>query len=578
LLGILKAGGAYVPMAIDAPAARIAAQLSESGARIVVTTESLAGLLPAEVTVVALDRDAATLSGQPAKAPDVTVGPDNLAYVLYTSGSTGTPKGVAVTHANIVHYARAISRVLAGMPVAAQGDGLGALAGWHIGLASTLAADLGNTSVYPALFGGATLHVLSKETTTQPAQYAAYVAAHPLDLLKITPNHIVALTNNATGSTLAQLLPSKWLVTGGEALSLDVAQSFVNANGCRVLNHYGPTETTVGVCTFEVTDASLKAVRDAGAQTVPVGAPLVNTRAYVVDSYGQPQPIGVPGELWFGGAGVTRGYLNRADLTTERFVAEPGVHGSVAYRTGDRARRLTDGAIEFLGRTDDQVKVRGYRVELGEIEQALARHPSVAQAVVLVATADGAEPALAAYVVQAERAGYAASHAERPSLDTLREWTATQVPDYMVPQSIVFIDAVPLTPNGKVDRRALASLGVASAAAEYVAPRTDTETSLAQVWAEVLKKERVGVTDNFLDLGGHSLMAIRVLGKISKTFGVRLPLRTLFDAPTVEKLSAVIDTERASSTASSTISASSRDAYRVRGMPSSGGSTPSSAS
>ena len=255
----------------------------------------------------------------------------------------------------------------------------------------------------------------------------------------------------------------------------------------------------------------------------------------MVDAHGNAQPVGVPGELLLGGAGVARGYLGRDDLTAERFVQHQGER---VYRTGDRARRLADGTLEFLGRADDQVKVRGYRVELGEVEGVLGAHPGVARAVVVLR-----DEALVAYAVPTP-GGYAASHAERPTPEALGAWLAGQLPEYMLPNAVVLLDALPLTPNGKVDRAALpAPEGGPAAVDRFVAPRTPTEETIARVWRDVLKKERVGVADSFLDLGGHSLLAIRVLGRISKELGVRLPLRALFDTPTVAQVAEVVDTE-----------------------------------
>ncbi len=543
LLGILKAGGAYMPLSVDAPTARLTQQLAESGAATVVTSAPLASKLPASTRVVVVDRDvaAATEAELPAAPPQ---SPNSLAYVLFTSGSTGTPKGVAVSHANAVHYARAISRVLADVPARASGDGFAALDGWRFGLASTLAADLGNTSLLPALAAGGTLHVLDQATTTEPARFAAYVAEHPLDVLKLTPSHAAALIAGVSEDALAALLPARWLVLGGEALRVDFARSLLRAAGtrCRVLNHYGPTETTVGTCTFEVTPSALEALESRGAGSVPIGRPLANTHTYVLDAAGQRVPVGVPGELWLGGAGVATGYLNRDDLTTQRFVsmAFDGNTAERLYRTGDRVRRLPDGTLEFLGRADDQVKVRGYRVELGEIELSLRAHPGVAQAVVVLAD-PGPAARLIAYVVP-RADGYAVSHGDRATGERLREWVAAQLPEYMVPSVVVLLDTLPLTANGKVDRAALPAPDAADVDA-FVAPRTPVEEQLAAIWAEVLKRDRVGATDNFIALGGHSLLAIRVLGKISRAFKLRLPLRALFDAPTVEELAELVEVE-----------------------------------
>src|SRR5258707_8224689 len=535
LLGILEAGGAYVPLSVDAPPARLATQLGECGARLVVTTGSLVERLPASVQSVALDRDATLLAALPTSAPDRRGSPQDIAYILYTSGSTGTPKGVAVTNANAVNYARAVSRVLAGK------DGLAAVDGWHFGMVSTLSADLGNTSLLPALLGGGTLHVLGREQASEPARFADYVSLHPLDVLKITPNHLAALAAGRQGNALAALLPARWVVTGGEAFRLELAEVLLGARRCRVLNHYGPTETTVGACTFEVTSESLDVARRAGAGTVPIGGPLANVHAHVADVHGNEQPPEIPGELLIGGAGVASGYFRRPELTAERFVAWREENDTErVYRTGDRVRRLLGGAIEFLGRTDDQVKVRGHRVEPGDVTHALCSHPGVAHAAVVALNDE-----LVAYAVP-KAAGYAVSHGDRPSVENLRAHLAAQLPEYMLPRAIVLLDALPLTSNGKVDRSKLPSPDAVAAGGDgYVEPRTDTERQLAAIWTEVLRRDRVGLTDKFLALGGHSLLAIRMLGKISKSFGVRLPLRLLFENATVEGLASAIERAKA---------------------------------
>ena len=542
LIGILKAGGCYVPLSEDAPVSRLAHQLGECGAKVTVTTSAMASKLPAGVAAMVLD------SVAPNAWPDANAAAvpqaEHLAYVLYTSGSTGVPKGVAITHANAVHYARAVSRVLGDVPPSQPGDGFAVLDGLRFGMLTTLAADLGNTSLLPALLSGATLHVLPKEVTTEPARFAEYASMNALDVLKLTPNHLMALLAGKSGAELTALLPQRWVVLGGEALRPEVARVLLGANACRVLNHYGPTETTVGVCTFEATASSLEVVAALGALTVPVGSPLANTRAYVVDANGNDQPVAIPGELLLGGAGVARGYFGRPELTSERFA---DLRGDRVYRTGDRVRRLSDGAIEFLGRADDQVKVRGFRVELGEISLALHAHPGVDRAEVVL-WQNGDEAQLVAYVV-ARQGGYAVSHADRPTPERLREWIEGQLPEHMVPSAVVLLDQMPLTANGKVDRNALPEPGAVETAAgdTYIAPRTPIEEQMCAIWADVLKRDRIGVRDNFLALGGHSLLAIRVLGKISKAFGVRLPLRSLFETPTVEALSAAIDRARAGS-------------------------------
>ncbi len=533
MLGILKAGACYVPLPPDLPAARRLQQLRESGAKVLLTLTAAAGDAPSDVTVITLDGEAAVLDAHSDANPKGAVRASSPAYVLFTSGSTGVPKGVTVTHANAVHYARAISRVLGDVPADAVGDGFGKLDGWEFALASTLGADLGNTSLLTSLLAGGTLHVLSKDVTTEPARYAEYVAKHPIDVIKITPNHFKALVAGKEGGELSALLPHRWIVFGGEMLRPEIARTMLGANRARVLNHYGPTETTVGVLTFEATPKSIDAAAALGAQSVPLGRPLSNTSVYVVDGSGREQPVGVPGELVIGGMGVAQGYLKRPDLTAEKFSVRSGER---VYRTGDRVRRLADGTIEFLGRGDDQVKVRGYRVELGEVEAALRAHPGVENGVVVLRDAQ-----LVAYAVP-KHEGYAVSHSDRPTPEKISEWLAAQLPEYMVPSAVMLLDTLPLTPNGKIDRAKLPEARTGEPdAPTFVEPRTPTETQLAVIWSEVLKRDKVGVTDNFLALGGHSLLAIRLLGKISKAFGVRLPLRSLFESPTVEAIAAAVD-------------------------------------
>ncbi|HEU5220243.1 MAG TPA: amino acid adenylation domain-containing protein, partial [Gemmatimonadales bacterium] len=511
MTGILASGAAYVPLLPEVPAARLSQQCAESGVKLVVTDAAHEGSLPPDVTRVCLDRDAATLAAHPATAPGSGATAESLAYVLFTSGSTGVPKGVAVTHRNLVHYTRAISRTLE-LPLDRTGQ-----APWHFGTVSTLGADLGHTSVFPSLCSGGTLHVLPGDVILDATKFQAYVQAYPLDLLKITPSHFRAL---AGPEAAAEHLPTRWLVLGGEACPWDVVEQVLERGRCRVLNHYGPTEATVGACTLALNDTDTCRKQ---TPTVPIGRPLPNVTAHVLEPSGLPAPVGVPGELFIGGAGVARGYLHRDDLTRERFVAR---NGERLYRTGDRVRRLATGDIEFLGRLDLQVKIRGNRVELGEIEAVLERHPAVTQAAVILAG-----DLLVAYLM-----GTGLDDA------ALAAYVRTAVPDYMVPQAWVHLDQLPLNANGKVDRKALPvpSRGAVGASANG-APRSDTERALATLWAEILKKPVVGRDDDFMALGGHSLLAIRLMGRIAKQFGVRLPLRVLFEAGTVARLAEALE-------------------------------------
>ncbi|MBD5633867.1 MAG: amino acid adenylation domain-containing protein, partial [Candidatus Eremiobacteraeota bacterium] len=398
VLAIWRAGAAYAPMGCDAPPLRIAEQLEAIACRHVVTNGAAARLAPAGVRAILVDGDDAPFVVSPLPLP-ASLDAASLAYVLFTSGTSGVPKAVGVTHANLANYVRAMSRVFADVPATASDES--SHADLRFATVSTFAADLGNTAIFPALCAGGTLHVVPFDVATDAARFATYVRAERIDVLKITPSHMQALLAATLASERATLLPARWLVLGGERFGWELAEMLEAAragSACRILNHYGPTETTVGALTFELTAASADAARALGAQSVPVGRPLANLSAHVCDANGGTLPVGIPGELRLAGAGVSRGYLNDPELTARRFVPFAG-YGR-AYRTGDRVRRLPTGDIEFIERTDTQVKLRGFRIELGDVERALATLPGVAQvAVVLRADEAGAEPALVAFVV-----------------------------------------------------------------------------------------------------------------------------------------------------------------------------------
>ena len=511
LLGVMKAGGGYVPINFAHPPGRIAHQLAEAGVRVLVTEAELVEHLPEQdtTTVVCVDRDAERIATRPSEDPPRSSRPADLAYVIYTSGSTGLPKGVAVTHANLDNYTAAIV------------ERLGASEAMGFALVSEISTDLGNTAVFPPLVTGGCLHVIDNETAMDGGALAAYAAEHPIDVVKITPTHLRALL-----AADERVLPRRWLVVGGEALSWELVERIEAAgSGCRVLNHYGPTETTVGCCTFEVKPGAQRPP----SATVPIGRPLPGARAYVLDAQLEPVPVGVAGELCVGGAGVARGYVNRPDETAERFAEDP--QGGRMYRTGDRVRFLRDGSIEFLGRLDHQLKIRGYRVEPGEIETALARHPAIREAAVVpVGDGDG-DPRLVAYFVAASE----------PSLDDLREFLAQSLPEYMLPSRWVPIGAFPLTPSGKVDRLALPDPDSVQSQrrVEFVAPRDEVETEIAAIWSALLGVEDVGVLDDFFALGGHSLLATQAIMRIRRVYG-EIPLGALFNSPTVGALADVI--------------------------------------
>jgi len=516
LLGILKAGGAYLPLHHEHPRARLGQQLETAGAGVIVSQAPLLGHLPEfSGQIICLDRDRAALDGEPETAPDVPVGDDQLAYVIYTSGSTGTPKGVGVTHSNLVNYATFIAGALG-----ADREPL------SFGLVTSISTDLGNTSVFGALCSGGTLVLLSPAAVADGAVMARELERSPIDVLKITPSHIGALL--AGGE--AGVLPRRRLVLGGERAPWDLIARVRERSQVPILNHYGPTEATIGCCTFPVGDGP----GPFSPATVPIGRPIANSSCYVLDDALKPVPLGVAGRLFIGGAGIARGYVGQPELTAERFGPDPfaGQPDARMYETGDLARWLPDGNLEFLGRDDEQIKVRGYRVEPAEVESALRSHPAVSDAVIVTQPGASGDVRLIAYCATTGAV----------SQEELRGHLADWLPEFMIPSVIAALDALPRTPSGKVDRRALPDPATlpGQAASDYVAPRTPIEEAVAAMWAETLGLERVGVTEDFFEIGGHSLVATQVVAQVRSGLAVDLPLHSLFTCPTVESLAAEI--------------------------------------
>ncbi|MDQ3257842.1 MAG: amino acid adenylation domain-containing protein, partial [Acidobacteriota bacterium] len=403
LLGILKAGAAYLPLNTEHPGARLLHQLTDAGAAVLVTHERVAANVPEYGgRVLRLDRDWEQVAAESKSNPQPTATPEDLAYVIYTSGSTGVPKGVAVRHRNLVNYAEAICRQLK-----ANSDGAGDATQWQYASVTTISADLGNTTIYAALASGGCLHLVSYEVATDAEHFGRYMSEQRVDVLKIVPSHLSALLASTTAGR--QVLPRRYLVMGGEALTWELvrrvrASMGEHQQGCRLINHYGPTETTVGVLTNHLGEMDDEKVAEQTA-TVPVGRPIANTQAYILDQRLEPVPVGVPGDLYIGGEGVAAGYLNQAEQTRERFIndpfsAESGTDtGARLYKTGDLARYLTDGKIEYLGRRDQQVKIRGHRVELGEVEAVLREHRGVREAVVIAREDQPGDLRIVAYIV-----------------------------------------------------------------------------------------------------------------------------------------------------------------------------------
>jgi amino acid adenylation domain-containing protein len=554
VLGILKAGGAYIPLNADNPRARLQQQLE--GATALITEAKFTAQMPEfSGTTLVLDRDQKLWAGEPKSNPEVNTTPENLVYVIYTSGSTGVPKGVAVRHRNLVNYADFITKKL---HLRNYPEGL------QFATVSTLGADLGNTCIYPSLISGGTLHVVAYETSTDPRRLAGYFGKHPVDVLKIVPSHLQALLQSEEAG---RLLPRQYLIMGGEALTPQLVEKITSLNpSCEILNHYGPTETTVGSLTLELKNYDW---RRSPLSTIPIGRPIQNTQAYVLDQNLEPVAVGVTGELYIAGAGVTGGYLGQPEKTAERFLKNPFSRDAdqKMYRTGDLARYSEDGLIEFLGRGDDQVKIRGFRIELGEIEAVLARHAAVKQAVVLARSADASDAAsekrLLAYVVlhrDKSMNGHASSSEE------LRHHLQQHLPDYMLPQAVVILPKLPLNSNGKLDRQALPEPEQA-AQRTYVAPRTATEQTIAEIWAEVLRRDKnqISVDDNFFDLGGHSLLATQVVSRLRQRFLVEVPMRGIFDRPSISALAELVDHSEATVGEAEEIAITpvSREAFRA---------------
>ena len=510
LLGILKAGGAYVPLDPSNPPARLAFVFSDTAAPVLVTRQALvAALPPFNGHVLCVDRDAVAIAAQSSTNPSGTATANTLAYVMYTSGSTGAPKGVAVGH-------RGIARLVCNT------DYVTIDSADCVAQISNTAFDAATFEIWGALVNGASLAIIPRDVTLNAPRLVEELRHRRVSIMFLT----TALFNEVVRHHADAFAGVKQLFFGGEAVDPHWVGECLRAGAPqRLLHVYGPTEcTTFSTCYLVETVAP-------DARTISIGKPIANTVLYVLDQYLRPVPVGVPGELYVGGDGLARGYWNRPRLTPESFVPDPfsGVPAARMYRTGDRVRYLVDGNLEFLGRLDHQVKIRGFRIELGEIETVLARHPAVRHAAVLARQDMHVDTQLVAYLVLADPTA--------TDIELLRAHLRTYLPDYMHPATFVVLDELPRTPTGKLDRHALpAPHFVRERTGETSPPRNAFEELIAEVWREVLRVERIGVHDNFFEVGGHSLLATQIVTRLSKLMQMEVPLRVMFEAPTIAQL------------------------------------------
>jgi amino acid adenylation domain-containing protein len=527
VLGTLKAGGAYLPLDPSYPRERLALMLKDAGAPVLLTQETLRERLPADSrTVICLDTDWGAIATESEANLDNQSTADNLAYVIYTSGSAGTPKGVSVLHRGVVRLVKETNYASFGPD--------------EVFLQfAPISFDASTFEVWGSLLNGAQLAVMSPGLRSLEELGAA------LKQSEVTTLWLTAeLFHQMVETQLENLRGVRQLLAGGDVLSVPAVEKVARElTDCQLINGYGPTENTTFTCCYDIKP------RERFSVSVPIGKPISNTQVFILDDGMEPVPVGVAGELYIGGDGLARGYLHDVAMTAEKFVPNPFSieGGGCLYRTGDRALYRANGDIQFLGRIDDQVKVRGYRIELGEIETVLSAHPSIRQNVVIAREDRPGEKRLVAYVVLSEEV--------ETIISDLRRWLKRQLPDYMVPSSFVVLDELPVTVTGKLDRRALpAPDGKQFLENAFVAPRDTLELLLTKTWEKVLEVQPIGVKDNFFDLGGHSLLGVRLFAQIEKVYGKRLPMTTLFQAPTVEQMASLLNEENWSPSWSSLVS------------------------
>lgn len=514
ILGVLKAGGVYVPLDPDYPEARLQLMIRGAPMRILITSAELArrrnlSSMAAAPDLLILDREWAAIERESSPRLDNTADPENLAYVIFTSGSAGAPKAVMVPHRGVCNY------------LMWRHDYFPLTAADRVLQTSSFSFDDSVWELFEPLSVGASVIIPEGDEFQDPSQLVSLMAKHRITAACFVPSLLDAVIEDPAFAACRDL---RRVTTGGETLSAQLRNRFIGRSACRLYNGYGPTEATIAA-TFFSCDGDL------AEAPVPIGRPIANAQIYILDAHLCPVPAGLPGEIYIGGAGVCRGYLNNPEDTAANFIPDPfaGKADRRLYKTGDWGRYLSDGSIQFLGRRDHQVKIRGYRIELDEVERALARHSHVRQAVVTVAEPRSGDKRLVAYYVARSRS------AERTT-NELRSFLTARLPSYMVPSAFVPLGSLPLTRNGKVDRRALAAAKELEHALSsgYVPARSALEQTLVDLWTDLLGPSQIGVRDNFFEQGGHSLLATRLITRLRETFGVDLQLRAVFEHPTIE--------------------------------------------
>jgi amino acid adenylation domain-containing protein len=537
IMGILKAGGAYVPLDPSYPAERLRYMLKDSGASVVLI-EGQVGDWSLEIAeqrqppvIIDLTRDWPAIGQYSPDNPPRAVQPDNLAYVIYTSGSTGRPKGVMVTQRGLLNLCFGL-RALFDDPAVAT-----------TALITSISFDISVNQIFPTLLFGRSLHIIPDAIKYDSRAFARYLAEHQIHLFDAVPSYLNAvLTEIAPDRVINEL---RFILVGGEKLERRLLVKIFDQLGpaVRIVNIYGLTE---------IADINAFAIIGAGdvERAITIGRPLLNNRIYLTDRFDNLQPVGVIGEICISGESLARGYLNRRDLTAEKFVPCPFAQGALMCRTGDMGRRLTDGTIELFGRIDHQVKLRGFRVEIGEIEALLDQHPAVRENVVVVREDVPGDQRLIAYIVPRDWGAEIRDSAERNLQSpisnlpqTLRAFLKQKLPEYMIPSGFVFLDGLPKTPNGKIDRRVLPAPDMAPTRGDQpvAAPRSPLEAQLAVLWSQVLGVEPVGIDDDFFELGGHSLMATRIIARVREIFQVELSLQKLFEEPTIAGMARLVE-------------------------------------